>query len=189
MPIRSVNEFISAVGGEGVGPSGQATPPTPDYENRVEWGPPTSLAGQDAMSRIGIPFGAPSDSKVAAMEKTSAAFHGATHSSLTSQRQELVKEAVLGAIAGGVARRGLQALSRFGSRYAPKLTQRLSQIARPGGRLQRAAALGSKEILPAGSRASAMASFAPGFAGDVAMEGYGVSRALQHKPGLFQPSK
>jgi hypothetical protein len=178
MGIRSVGEFIEAVGGEEEGPSG-TTPQAPaDYEHPVEWGPPTSLEGQDAFSRLGI--------KGASMTKTSAAFHGASHYELTQQRLPLVKEAFVGKFMGNIARRGLQAGGKMLNKMAPSLFQTTAKTAPSGGVMSRMAQMGSKNVLTPGGRASTVAKHAPGLTLDAGLEADTLAREARHQPSMFQ---
>lgn len=175
MSIRSVNEFISAVGGDLTGPSGG--PSTPSYENPVHWGPPTSLAGQDAFSRMGLDVGMP---KAASMYKTSAAFHGATQELLSYQRHTLVKEAMVGAALANTGRAGLQVASKYLGRLLPGLLRGGANAGK--STISGIGRLAKTPILPKGTTGSRVMSEVPGFMTDAMSTAYDVNAGLSHKP-------
>lgn len=177
MAIKSVDEFIDAIGGETVNPSGTTSTPH-NLERPVEWGPPTSLEGQDAFSRLGV-------GKVGSMIKVSAAFHGVTHTSLTRQRHQLVKEAQLGAFMGNLARRGLQAGGKALSKFLPRAAKTTARTAPKGGMLGRLSRWGATEVLPAGGRAGNFMSHAPGLGIDAGLEADNLRRVAGNKPSMF----
>jgi len=163
------------------------------------------MQGGDAAGRLGINMGEPAGSKIAAMVKTSAAFHGASYVSLTQQRQEMVKEAFWGA---GI-RAGMTGAARAAAKYVPRIFgqaaqrggQAASGIARGGvqaaqragggvwnrlsGYANRAKNFFGRQVAPKGSTASNVGREAPGLVSDFAIEGYDASRNIQGKDPLF----
>jgi hypothetical protein len=176
MGINSVDSFIEAVGGQEEGPTGASSAAPSSDESRVEWGPPTSMEGQDSLSRLGIQTGG----------GKSAAFHGAPLYAVTQQRHLVVKEAALGALAG----KGIQAGAKLLGKYAPKLMKAAPKLLSKGnkapGMLSR---LGSKQVLAKGSRGSAVMKEGPGMLIDAGMEADTLHRQVNHRPSMFSNGK
>lgn len=159
MQISSTDDFVAAV--NDVSPDLESSIADPEpWQKEVSWGPPTSMEGQDALSRLGVETGAPT-AKAAFYKKASA-----------GEVDQLVKEALIGAAAGWAAR-GL-------SKLAPKLLSGGAKAAKGAGRLAKktpgALARGWRRQVPRGSVAATTA----GVGTEAGFVGNDLNRAFTH---------